>query len=189
MAKKGTTEEVPTPPLETPVPSEGNAVRIFRAKCDTALANINNLQQFRDSDTMVEFVVATGRSLFDNPLDMHTPDSLLRIGGKLTGAYAYLGQLSARARAERDVYEQKADEVEKELVLKYVGNKYKVTEAKAKASAEMEELAEFVIQKDAAKNQWEAIANACQTMIMFIQSAIRVKDAERYAGKRQHDAG
>lgn len=170
-------------------PQESNAVRIFRAKCETALANINNLQQFRDEDSMVDYVVSTGRSLFDHPLDQHTPDSLLRIGGKLTGAYAYLGQLAARARAERDVYEQKADETEKELVLKYVGDKYKVTQAKAMASAEMQELAEFVIQKDAAKNQWEAIANACQTMIMFIQSAIRVKDGEKYAGKRMQDNG
>lgn len=180
MAKKGE---------QTEAPQEGNAIRIFRAKCDTALQKINNLQQFRDSDAMVEYVVATGRSLFDHPLDQHTVDSLLRIGGKLTGAYAYLGQLAARARAERDVYEQKHDEVEKELVLKYVGEKYKVTEAKARASAEMEELAEFVIQKDAAKNQWEAIADACQTMIMFIQSAIRVKEGEKYAGKRMHNNG
>lgn len=181
MAKKNTEE--------TPVVAhtESNAVRAFREKCDAALAEIGNVDQFRQSDEMVDFVFRVGRSLFDEPLDQLTPDRLIRMGGKLTGAYAYLGQKSARARAERDVYEQKADEVEKELVLEFVrGKQYKVTEAKARASVEMEGLHAQVIQKESAKNQYESIANATQTMIMFIQSAIRVKENEQYAGKRMH---
>lgn len=187
MAKKDAT---PEPVEEVEVPQTPSAVRMFREKCEIALAKIKSVEAFRGSDTMVEYVFATGRSLFDKPLDQHTPDGLIRIGGKLTGAYAYLGQMSARARAERDVYEQKADEVEKELVLAYVhGKQYKVTEAKARASAEMTELQEFVIQKDAEKNQWESITNATQTMIMFIQSAIRVREGEKYQSKRAHDNG
>lgn len=176
---------------EGKVSVESSAVRIFREKCAAALASIPSLQEFRDSDTMVDFVIATGRSLFDVPLDQHSPDSLLRIGGKLTGAYAYLGQLAARARAERDVYEQKADDTEKELISAILGRdpKYKVTQAKSDVSVEMQLLKEFVIQKDASKNQWEAIANACQTMIMFIQSSLRIKENERYAATRMHGQG
>lgn len=171
------------------VPEQSNAVRLFRAKCDTALLKINNIKQFRESDEMVDFVFRVGRSLFDQPLDQMDVAGLIRQGGKLTGAYAYLGQMSSRARAERDVYEQKCDEVQKELVLKYVGEKYKVTEAKARASAEMEELEEFVIQKDATKNQWEGITSATQMMVMFIQSAIRVKEGEKFTSGKLHNNG
>ncbi len=170
--------------------TESNAVRTYREKCAAAMANIDDLDGFRQSDEMVDFVFKVGRSLFDTPLDTMNTDQLIRTGGKLTGAYAYLGQKSARARAERDVYEQKADEVEKELVLEFVrGKQYKVTEAKARASAEISELQELVTLKDASKNHWENITNATSTMIMFIQSAIKVKENERYSTSRSHNNG
>lgn len=169
---------------DMPLPS---AVGMFKDKCTATLSSVKSLQEFRESDSMVDYVVTVGRSLFDTPLDQHSTDSLLRIGGKLTGAFAYLGQQAARARAERDVYEQKAKEVEKALVLQYVGHQYKVTEAKARASEEMVDIQELVIAKEAEKNQWEAIVTATQTMIMFIQSAIKVKENERYSTSRSHD--
>jgi hypothetical protein len=142
------------------------------------MSKISSIQQFRDQDEMVNYIFSVGRSLFDTPLDKQNTDFLLRTGGKLVGAFAYLGQKSSFARAERDVFDQKCNEVEKELVLKKLSEdtKYKVTQAKAIVSAEIEELKEFVIQKDIAKNQWENITEACQTMVMFIQSTIKVKE-------------
>lgn len=170
--------------------TQSNAVRQFREKCDAAMAKIKDLDAFRQSDEMVDYVFKVGRSLFDTPLDQLTPDHLIRTGGKLTGAYAYLGQKSARARAERDVYEQKCNEVEKELVLEFVKDKaYKVTEAKARASGEMVELYEEVLMKDASKNQYENMTDAVNTMIMFIQSAIRVKENERMSSTKLHNNG
>lgn len=172
-------------------PIESNSLRIFRAKCDAALAQIQSTDDFRKSDEMVEAVMKASEWLFKTPLDQMTPDTLLRAGGKLVGAYAYLGQKSARARAERDVYEQKADEMEKEYVHTKLkeDSKYKVTNAKSEASMMFSDLREFVIQKDATKNQYEHICEATQTMIMFIQSSIRIKENERYASKRSHDNG
>ncbi len=158
--------------------SKNATIEDFKERCSKTMEKINTLEQFRESDEMVDFVVRQGRSLFDTPLDVQAQDSLLRIGGKLTGAYAYFGQKSARARAERDVYEQKLDEVMKELILKYVGSNYKVTQARAYASVETVELNEIILLKNSEKNQWENITNATQTMIMFIQSALRVKDSE-----------
>ena len=171
--------------------TENNAVSIFKQKCETALTKINNLQQFRESDPMVDFVFKIGRELFDTPLDKLTPDHLLRIGGKLTGAYAYLGQKSSYARAERDVYEQKLNETEKELTLKYLNDEagYKVTKIKAMVVAEVDELKEFVIQKDASKNQWENITDATDKMVSFIQSAIKVKEGERFSSSRLQNNG
>lgn len=169
---------------EKEAPATGSAVAIFRAKCDTAMSRIKNLSQFRESDAMVDYVFKVGRNLFDTPLDQMPPDSLIRTGGKLTGAFGYLGQKSSYARAERDVFEQKASEVSKEIVLKNLSDgRYKVTEAKARAELEIAELTEFVIQKEAEKNQWENIVEATQAMVSFIQSAIKVKESERYHTK------
>jgi len=136
---------------------------------------------------MVDFVFKVGRELFDTPLDRQTPDKLLHYGGKLVGAYPYLGQKSSYARAVRDVYEHKLKEVEKELFMSHVDGKYKVTEIKAKVSAEVSDIAEYVLQKEAEKNQWENITEACQAMFSFCQSALRVKEGEKYASSRMQN--
>ena len=176
--------------VNVPEVRESKAVAIFRAKCESAMAKINNYKQWEEQEEMVHEVMEAGRTLFQKPLDKMSPDTLLRIGGRLVGSFGYLGQRSAYARAERDVYEQKLSETEKELVLKYLTNTdYKVTEARAKVSADVEELKEFVIQKETAKNQWEAITEACQVMAMFCQSALKVKEGERFASSRMSNNG
>lgn len=186
MKKKAKADDV-EPIVEEP--KRGNVVELFKAKCETAMNKISKLEEFRQSDPMVDFVFKVGRELFDTPLDRQSPDKLLHYGGKLVGAYPYLGQKSSYARAERDVYEAKLKETEKELFLTMVDGKYKVTEIKARVSAEVEIISEFVLQKEAEKNQWENITEACQAMFSFCQSALRVKEGERFSSGRMHNQG
>lgn len=164
--------------------NESTPLSIFKAKVELAVGNIKTLDQFRQSDEMVDYVLKIGKSLMTKPLDTMPPDYLLQVGGKLAGAYSYLGQMSARARAERDVYDQKASEVEKALLLQHFGDKYKVTEARSLVSSEMGDIREVCIIKDADKNQWENITEACEKMLSFVQSAIKVKEGERYQSTR-----
>lgn len=169
---------------------ESNGVRTFREKTQIAMARIKTLDAFRETDTMVDLVFTLGRRLFSEPLDKMNVGNLLTMGGKLTGAYAYLGQMSARARAERDVYRQKLDEVEKELMLDHLRDgKYKVTQARAHIAKEVTEIQELVNLKEAEKNQWENVTEATSTMIMFIQSAIKVKENEKFSASRMHNQG
>ncbi len=150
------------------------------------MAKIKDVPDFRKSDEIVEYVIFQGSELFRSPLDQKTTDYLVRVGGKLSGAYAYIGQKSAHARARRDVYAQKLSEVEKELTLQYLKDQkgYKVTMVRAMVVAEVQELQEFVIQAETEKNQWENVLEACERMIGFVQSAIKVKEGERFASKR-----
>lgn len=159
----------------------------FKQQAEEAMANITDLDEFRVLDTMVNFVFIIGKELFEHPLDQQGEDWLVKTGGKLTGAFAYLGQKSARARAERDVYEQKRDEMLAGLILEYVGSDYKVTEARAKAKGEMVEIEDLLIRKEAEKNQWEHIVTACDRMTSFIQSALKVKQGERFKSPNSHD--
>lgn len=170
---------------------DSQAVRDFKKKTAAAMAKIHDYKQFEEADGIVKFVLDMGRKLFDKNLDQMPPDQLVRIGGKLSGAFSYLGQKASYARAERDVYEQKSDEVEKELMLSRLASdeKYKVTIARAEVSAEIEELKEFVIQKEAEKNAWENIQEACDKMISFVQSAIKVKENERFNSNRLQNNG
>lgn len=161
-----------------------NIVNYFKDKCEKSLEQIGNYNDFRSSDVMVDFVFATGKSLFEQPLDKLPLHSLLNRGGKLVGAFPYLGQKSARARAERDVYLSKFKEVEKELFLTLVDKKYKVTEVKAKVSKELEILNDFVMIKEAQKNQWENITEACQAMFSFCQTAVRIKESEQFTSNK-----
>lgn len=180
MAKKG--EQKNDDPIES------NGVKTFREKTQIAMARIKTLDAFRETDSMVDLVFTTGRRLFSEPLDKMSVGNLLTTGGKLTGAYAYLGQMSARARAERDVYRQKLDEVEKELMMEHLRDgKYKVTQARAQISQQVTEIQELVNLKEAEKNQWENVTEATSTMIMFIQSAIKVKENEKFSASRLHN--
>lgn len=183
MSPRKTTTEKGADDFSKPL-VESDAVRSFKEKCETALRSVSDVQQFRDEDTMIDFVFKCGRELFDTPLDQHNLDRLLRTGGKLTGAYVYLGQKSARARAERDVYAQKRDEHEKQRLLELLHAGVKVTEARAAVSGEIVELNDFVVRKDISKNQWENITEATEKMVSFIQSAIRVKEGERYQSSK-----
>ena len=167
--------------------TESNAVVSFRQRCEEALAKVHNLQEFRDEDTMVDYVFKIGRELFDKPLDQMNVDYMLRTGGRLTGVYVYFGQKSARARAERDVYAQKASEQEKAKLLELMHKGTKVTEARSMVAAELGELQDFVIKKDIEKNRWENITSAVEKMVSFIQSAIKVKEGERYQSNKMQN--
>lgn len=170
--------------------TETSAISQFRERCELALAEVKDIEHFRESDVMVNYVFTIGRELFDTPLDQHNTDGLLRRGGKLAGAYVYLGQQSAYARAERDVYAQKADEHDKAVMLELIHDKdMKVTEARATAKEVCAPMKEIAIQKDVAKNQWENITEATEKMVSFIQSAIKVKEGERYQSSRVQDNG
>lgn len=169
--------------------NESQALALFRRKCSSAMNKIKNLDDFRQTDEMVDYVLKVGKRLFTQPLDQQSPDQLIQTGGKLCGAYAYLGQKSSYARAERDVFQQKSEEVSQELLLQHLDEDYKVTEARALIASEMAELKEFVIGKDAEKNQWENITEAADKMISFLQSAIKIKEGERFSGSRLQNNG
>ena len=47
----------------------------------------------------VAYVLETGRWLFKEPIDKVSEDELFRVGGHLTVAYGYFGNLCANARA------------------------------------------------------------------------------------------
>lgn len=170
-------------------PSESAALIKFKRKVETAMKKIATIDELRASDKFIDYVFKVGKDMFEIPLDQHTPDTLLRMGGKLVGSYPNLAQKASYARAEHDVYEQKLDETEKELVLEKLDEKYKVTEARAIVSAEVSELREYVIQKHAAKNQMESIVEAIDKLVSFAQSAIKVKEGERFGAGRLANNG
>lgn len=166
---------------------DSRAMTMFREKTNIAISRMKNLEEFRDSDPMVDFVFATGRSMFDKPLDQMAPQWLINTGGRLTGVYAYLGNKAARARAQRDIYEQKRDEVMARISLDEYPETEKITVARAKAKVEVAEIDEIVSIMEYEKNNYENIMQATQTMIVFLQSAIKVKEGERYRGDMHNE--
>jgi len=155
-----------------------NATALFREKVEAATAGLKDLQALRDSDEFVEYVFKIGRYLFEKPLDQLSEDWLTHTGVKLTGAYAYLSNKAAYARAERDVYAQKLTEVESKLMTDYLDSDYKVTETRAIIKRETAEIADLVTQKEHEKNSYENVMSACDRMSSFIQSALRIKTNE-----------
>jgi hypothetical protein len=162
----------------------------YKNKIDLTIAKIGTIEDFRKSDIMIDYIFETGRKLFEKPLDQWTAENLVAVGGRLSGVYGYLGQKSSRARTERDIFEQKLDEILNErTVNNYSLMDDKITLARAQAKIEVAELKELVILKELEKNNWENITDACQTMIMFIQSTLKIKQAERFINKDLQDNG
>ena len=159
--------------------------KIYEDRVAKSIASIKNLDTLRAEDVMVDFVFLIGKELFETPLDKMSGDLLVSKGGKLAGAFAYLGQKTSKVRAERDIYEQKLDELYNEKVVEgYADADEKITLAKSMAKRDVAELKELVIMKEYEKNNYESIANACQTLIFFIQSALRTKEGERFISSR-----
>ena len=167
---------------------EPKAVKLFREKTEASMAKIKKIEEFRESDEHIDYVFKVGEWLFQQNLDQMAEGTLLRIGGKLNGVYAYLGNQSSYARAERDVYEAKRDEVLNELTVDYYsGSDDKISYARARAKKETAELTDFVIEKEHQKNNLEHLVEACRTMIMYTQSTLSSKKNERYVSKQMHD--
>lgn len=169
--------------------TENPLIQIFKEKCEESMSQIKDLKQFRESDKMVDEVFKTGRWLFDTDLDVVGEATLVTLGGRLTGIYAYLGNMTARARAERDVWEQKKEEVIAEKSLAQYSKSGKITLAKQHAKLAAAELDIFVIQKEHEKNNFENILNATDRMLSFIQSALKIKGSEKYRTNSNHANG
>jgi len=178
IKKKGTLRTVKKPQT---------AIDVFNAKTQVQLSKMGILEDFRKKEEMVDFVFKIGRALFEKELDRQSEGWLLSVGGKLTGCLAFFGQRASRARAERDVYAKTKKEIEGDLMLGRLDAEYKVTQARAEVRKEIEELEKLVIEKECEKNQWENITDATQTMISFIQSALKIKKSERTKGRDQYD--
>lgn len=164
---------------------ETRGMKLFRKKTERSLSRIQQPEDFRQSDKQIDWVFKVAEFLFEKDLDQYNEAWLVRHGGRLTAVYAYLGNYASRARAERDVYEQKRDEVLGELMLELLDGDYKVTEARSRAKVEVAEIDDLVVEKEMEKNNYEHLLNAIDKLVSFMQSAIRVRESERYRGKME----
>ena len=149
---------------------------------------VNKLQQFRGSDPMVDFIFSTGKSLFAKPLDQWSPSELINIGGKLTGAYAYLAQKSAEARATHDTMTQQKEEEFNKIITMKLEEGEKITQARQIAKVETTKFERLIVTLKEKKNQWEGAVSACERMISFIQSAIKMKQSETFSAGKESNA-
>ncbi len=163
-------------------------VKDFRKSVDEAISKIKSLEQFRESDNMVDYVFKIGREMFDKPLDIRSVAWLIDTGGRLTGVYAYLGNKASRARAIRDIYEQKIDEETAKITIEaYRDADSKIMLSKAIAKKQVAELREFLVIAEQEKNNWENLLAATEKLISFAQSAIKVKESERFRSNQMSD--
>lgn len=162
--------------------------KTYRQQAEEAISEIKTLDEFRAQEREIDFVFKVAEKLFSTDLDILDEGWLLRHGGRLTGVYAWLGNKSARARAERDVYAQKLEEVESRLTAALLANgEYKVTEARARVKIETADLASVVTIKNMEKNNYEHLLTATDRMVSFIQTALATKRAEQYKSRDMYD--
>ena len=163
---------------------ESRGMKLFKLKTEASLARLETKEKFRENK-MVESVFQIANELFHKPLDTMPMDWLIKKGGELTGIYAYLGNLCASARAKRDIFEQKRDEVMNEFIVN--SRSEKITLARHQAKLDTAELDDFVIEAEHNKNNLENLLNATDKMVSFIQSAIKVKEGERFRTRTMQD--
>jgi hypothetical protein len=154
-----------------------------------SMAEIPTVENLQETDEMVKMLFKYSREILETGLDRMSPDELLKIGGRLAGMYAYFGQKSSYARAERDIAVSTYKQVKEALVLaRLSSNKdYKVTHAKASAVDDLKDEENDTIRLDAIKNQWESITDSTKTLILFIQSALAIKKGEMAQSRNIND--
>jgi hypothetical protein len=160
----------------------------FDRKVKETLSFVEDIETFKNKDKYIKYVFEIADWLINKNLDEADESTLLRIGGKLSGIYAYLGNWSARARTERDVYEQQLGEELNRLTTELYGEaEGKITLSRARAKQEVSELEKLVIIKENEKNNYENLMNAIQSMISLIQSFLKIKTNERFISSRLQD--
>lgn len=168
-----------------------NANKATRNFLDKAKSSMNKLEREEElrKDKYVNLVFELSESVLRKDLDEASSSWLVAIGGRLTGVHAYLGNKASRARAERDIYEQKRDDVKDELMVEHYNSDSdeKVTLARAKTNLELSQINDLVVQKNKEKNDYENLLDACDKMISFIQSAIKIKNSESFRGNDMYD--
>lgn len=160
----------------------------FDGKIEKTLASIEDTESFKEKDKLIKNVFEISDWLINKNLDELSEGTLLRAGGRLSGIYTYLGNWASRARAERDVYEQQIGEELSKLTTELYGEaESKITLSRARAKEMVGPLEKLLIVKENEKNNYENLMNACQSMISFIQSAIKVKQGEKFISGRIQD--
>ena len=149
-------------------------IDVVKKKAEIALSQLEKM-----NDKYTDYIKAVGQKLFSIPLDKLSGDQLAQYGLKLSGVYAYLLNISAKKRAERDFFEQLYDEAYNDAYLEYKGEE-NVTNARVKAQRDCSDIQKVVIAKDYEKNDLENLIKACERLTSFIQSAMRVKEGERF---------
>ena len=168
--------------------TESELKKQFDEKIEKTLAFIEDTETFKEKDKLIKNVFEISDWVINKNLDELSESTLLRAGGRLSGIYTYLGNWASRARAERDVYEQQLSEELNRLTIElYSDAENKITLSRAKAKEMVGPLEKLLIIKENEKNNYENLMNACQSMISFIQSAIKVKQGERFIGGRIQD--
>lgn len=181
MAKKPTTDAAAP---------ETSTMAEYRMKTDVAMSRIKDLERFRSEDEMVDYVFKAGHEIFQTELDKMEPNKLIQIGGNLTAIYAYLGNKAAYARAQRDVYTQKRDELMSQIATDlYADSESKITLAKAKAKLRVSEIDELVTIMEHEKTNYENLLRATDKMVSFIQSALRMITQDMFRGREMYDSG
>ena len=151
----------------------------WRELMEVKMKNIKTMNQLEKSDPNIENIMRNLRELYKHKLDTVDVDTLLRIGGELLGNYASVGVTSSIKRSERDASEQVYDEMLTGLTMINKNDEVGITEARTIAKDQLSEFTNDIIWRDQAKNAYEAITEATEKTLSFIQSAIKVKTNEK----------
>lgn len=177
MSDEEKKEEVEIEPEE-----ESAAMNMYRERLDEAMESIE-VDDVRKDD-LVDYIFKIGNKLHSQNLDEMSLDTLMRIGGRLTGIYSSISNKASYARARRDISENKMEDIKSELMISNYGKSdNKVTLSRAKTKVQMKGIKEEVAKIEREKRDYENALKACETMISFIQSAIRVKQSNMYRGR------
>lgn len=162
-------------------------LREFKQSVEASMMNIQSLDDFKNDDKMVMMVYDISRDIFEHDLDTMSMSWLISNGGRLSSVRAYFGNRYAESRAKADMLEQKRDEEVNKRSTLYYGEENKITLARARAKEETSEIGELIVVAEFEKKRMEELLNSLDRLIGFIQSAIKVKQSERFTSGNAWD--
>jgi hypothetical protein len=162
---------------------DSDIMRRYKENCERALAKIKDVDAFRKTDEMVDYVFKVGGWLFENNIDTLADPALLKAGGRISGAYSFLSHKAAEAKARAVVFEEEYDKMVNQLAIEGYERTEKITHAKTEAKVLCEGIRNDVIEAAAVAEQFKGLIFAADKMTSFIQTALAMRRSEHFRGQ------
>lgn len=145
-------------------------------------SKLQTLEEFRQDDSMVDFVFKVAKSFFDKEDATQDGDWLMKKGSKLTGAFAYLEVRANEFRAQSELAEIANKSVKNSIMLSLREGDMMVTDARATSQERTMSADVDVIALKQKADNYKTAARTASTIIMFIQSILKSQQKEYSQG-------
>jgi len=166
---------------------ENKSFNIYTNRLKKLMGKLETLEVWKEKDKLIKFIFKQAKWFQSFQLDTQDVKSLLEIGGRLVGAYAYLEAKTSERMVAAKLAELSCRDVRDSLMISLKDDNTTITEARAKAQHEMQEAELDVLLRELEHKRYYAATQGAMNMVIMIQSVVKAKGYEHSSSKLQKE--